>query len=104
MTKRARSARREAERAAEKLVRDRRKLHALEPGGAVDNPIEVSSASVIEPHGRSLPCARCGPHLRIVDQSARVLGGLVRRVLVLECARCGEPRVAHYAIVAPLVQ
>jgi hypothetical protein len=104
VTKRPRSERREQARSAEKLVRDRRRLFSLEPGGTVEHPIEVTSASVIETHGRSLECARCGPHLRIVDQSARVLGGLVRRELRLQCSRCGEHRVAHYAVVAPLPQ
>lgn len=104
MAKRPRTDRRAAERAAHKLVESRRKLHGLEPGGTEEHPVEVVSASVIEPHARSLECARCGPELRIVDQVAYVRGALVRRTLTLRCARCGETRVVHYAIVAPLLQ
>ncbi len=102
--KRARSERREAARRLDKLVRDKKKLIALEPGASADNPIEVRSASVIDTHARSLDCPRCGPHYRIVDQTARVSGALVRRILQLRCARCGEGREVHFVVVEPLLQ
>jgi hypothetical protein len=104
MTKRPRTARRATEREQTKLTEAWRKLHALEPGGSEENPVEVVSASVIEPHARSLACARCGPELRIVDQAAFVKGAHVRRVMSLRCARCGEARSVHYVIVQSLLQ
>lgn len=88
----------------EALARDRRRLHALEPGGSADHPIEVASASVIEPHARGLDCARCGPMLRIVEQASHVVAGRVMRTVRLRCAHCGDDRVVHYGIVPPLVQ
>jgi len=93
-----------SEREQVKLTETRRKLHALEPGGSEDHPVEVVSSSVIEPHARGLACARCGPELRIVDQAAFVKGAHVRRRVTLRCARCGDARVAHYVIVQPLLQ
>ena len=45
MAKRSRTERREREREAKKLAEARVKLAALEPGGAPDRPVEVTSAS-----------------------------------------------------------
>lgn len=104
MTKRARSDRREGERKLDKLTRDRRKLHALEPGSSSDNPIEVVSTSVIEPKVRSFECPRCGPQLRVTDQAARVVAARVHRIMTMRCTQCGETRELHFAVVAPLVQ
>lgn len=99
---RARTARRRAERAAEKLARDRRKLQALEPGGSPDNPIEVKSASLIDPKARDLRCARCDRTMDIVDERSGVREGRVARAVELRCRHCGELRTAHFAVVAPL--
>ena len=104
MTKRGRTERREAERRLDKLTRDRRKLFGLEPGGRADNPIEVVSASVIEPHARALECPRCGPTMRLHEQTSSVVAGRVHRAVTLRCFQCGEERPVHYAIVAPLLQ
>src|SRR5689334_697049 len=60
MAKRARTERREAARDAVKMAVARMKLAALEPGGAEDRPIEVTSASIIEPHASSMICPACG--------------------------------------------
>jgi RNase P subunit RPR2 len=102
--RRPRAERREAERRADKLVRDRKKLMALEPGGTSEHPIAVISSSQIEPHARSLHCARCGPELVIVDQIARVVDARVRRKVELRCKRCGDVRIAHFVIIERLLQ
>ena len=57
--KRPRTERRERERALDKLARDREKLARLELGGSAERPIELESASQVEPHARSLRCTRC---------------------------------------------
>ena len=96
MAKRARTERREAARDASKLARTRVKLAALEPGGASDRPLEVTSASIIEPHASSMPCAACGAQgLRVVEHVAVTLGGEGSdpsrrlRVVHVVCQRCG---------------
>lgn len=104
MSKRARTDRREVERKLDKLTRDRRKLFALEPGSSETNPIEVTSASVIDPKARSLECPRCGPRMRVADQAARVVASRVHRILTMRCVQCGEERTVHYAVVPPLMQ
>ena len=105
MAKRARTERREAERDAVKLARSRLKLAALEPGGASDRPIEVSSASIIEPHASSMPCAACGAQgLRVEEHVAVTLGGEgsepTRRLRVVHvtCQRCGARREVFFRI------
>ena len=105
MTKRARTERREAARDAAKLARTRLKLAALEPGGAPDRPIEVTSASIIEPHASSMPCAACGAQgLRVEEHVAVTLGGEGSeperrlRVVHVVCQRCGTRREVFFRI------
>ena len=100
MAKRARTERRATQRAEEKLVRQREKLATIEPGGAPDRPIDVSSASVIEPQARAHACARCGAGaLRVTEHEARELAGRRLRVVRLACPQCGAARVLYLHIV-----
>jgi len=94
--KRPRTARRIAERAARKLVRDRERLFELSPGGSPERPLEVSSASVIEVRVANLLCAQCeGPYQ--IREHAAVSAGL-RRIDVV-CRQCGAPRSLWLRIV-----
>ncbi len=85
----ARTARRQAERAARDLVRDRERLAALEPGGSAERPIEVAASSVIEPRARGLPCPQCGGAYRLDDHQAPSSS---LRLVSVTCQRCGTPR------------
>lgn len=97
MAKRSRTERREAERDAAKLARARMKLAALEAGGAPDRPIEVTSASIIEPQASSMPCAACGAQgLRVEEHAADVLRRL--RVVHVLCQRCGTRREVFFRV------
>lgn len=99
MTKRKRTERREQERAAEKLAEARTKLARLEPGGAPDRPIEVTSASVIEVHATSLPCLACEAQGARVDaHDAITHDGRSLRHVRLRCARCGTRRDLYFRI------
>ena len=97
MGKRSRTERREAEREAAKLTRTRMKLAALEPGGHPERPIEVASASIIEPHAASMPCAACGEQGLRVEEHAADLPRRLRVVHVL-CQRCGTRREVFFRI------
>jgi hypothetical protein len=107
MTKRARTERREAERAAEKLARQREKLAAMAPGGSPDLPIDVTTAAVIEPQARSAACPRCGVEgaARVLEHEAKtvLLDGGERRLRVVKvgCTRCGASRPVYFRIVEP---
>ena len=97
--KRPRTERREQERAAEKLVEARHKLALLEPGGAPDRPIEVTSASVIEVHATSLPCLTCGERSGRIDAHDAVThDGKSLRHVRLRCSRCGARRNLYVRI------
>lgn len=105
MAKRARTERREAEREASKLARARVKLASLEAGGSAARPIEVTSASIIEPHASSMPCAACGAHgLRVDEHVAITMDGEgsepARRLRVARviCQRCGTRREVFFRI------
>ena len=104
MTKkqRPRTARREQERAARQLVRDRQKLALLEPGGAADRPIEVTSTSVIPVRARGTPCPLCGGTLRLDDETAETRDGRRLRAAHLRCVSCGVARVIWFHVGSPL--
>ncbi len=95
MAKRARTERREAEREAAKLARARMRLAELEEGGAPERPIEVASASVIEVHASSLPCASCGALGVRVEEHEAERG---QRVVRVKCPRCGTRRSIWFRI------
>ena len=105
--KRARTERREAERDAVKLAEARLKLAALEAGGSPERPIELSSASTVEPHAAGLGCAACGGPTRVQEHSAVTVadaGGTPRslRVVRVRCTRCGVERDIYFRLGATL--
>jgi hypothetical protein len=109
MGKRARTERREAARATVKIARARMRLAALEPGGAPDRPIEVTSASTIEPHASSMACAACGSQGQRVDEHvARTIEVLANaparrlRIVHARCSRCGTRRDIYFRIATVL--
>lgn len=87
--------------ADDKLARAKRKLLDLEPGGTEAHPLEVSTASVIEPKARSVRCPRCDEpfqlesHVAHGDERGRL------REVRLECRLCGERRSMWFRISAP---
>lgn len=103
VAKRTRTERREREREAVKLAKARLKLAALEVGGAPDRPIDVESASTIEVHAASIPCASCGEQgVRIEEHTAETIDDRRLRVVRLRCPRCGVRRDVYYRIAAAL--
>jgi hypothetical protein len=98
----ARAERRERERAAEKLVRDKVRLARLEDGGAPERPVRVESASQVEPHALAMACLRCGGAPRLVEHAAETHGGDRLRVARLECPRCGTRREIWFRIAPEL--
>jgi hypothetical protein len=99
---RARNLRREAGRAAQKLARDRERLARLEPGGAAEHPVEVESASQIEPHAMAMTCLRCDGPNRLVEHAAVAVEGERLRLARLACAGCGARRDVWFRIAAML--
>ncbi len=95
MSKRPRVSRREAERAAKKLVQDREKLAALSPGGSPEHPIAVTSSAVIEPRVEGMPCIQCGGQYRVREHEAPASG--LRR-LDVSCRQCSAPRTLWFRL------
>ncbi|MCW5836665.1 MAG: hypothetical protein KIS78_29990 [Labilithrix sp.] len=101
--KRARTERREAERAGVKLAEARLRLASLEAGGSPERPIEVTSASIVEPHAAGLGCAACGGSARVEEHAAVTVpdasgGGRALRVVRVRCARCGVARDVYFRL------
>jgi hypothetical protein len=99
---RARTERRERERAHEKLADASAKLARLEAGGASDRPIDVSSASQVEVQARSLRCTRCMGELRVVEHEAPVVDGRSLRVVRVICPACGTRRDVWFRVAPAL--
>lgn len=92
---RPRTERRQHERAARELVRDRQKLAALELGGSAERPMEVASSSVIAVRARSQPCPLCGGTLRIEHETAE---SATLRACDMSCGSCGIGRKLWFRI------
>jgi hypothetical protein len=97
-----RAERRTLARSAEKLARNRERLATLEPGGSAERPVEVESASQIEPHALSTACARCEGPSRLEEHAAETVNGERLRVARLTCARCGARRAVWFRIATVL--
>lgn len=96
---RPRTEERERARQRDKLYQARLKLALLEPGGSIDRPLDVSSASVVEGRAEAEPCLRCNQPLRVADHAtAESPNGLVRKVK-LRCRECGASRELFVRIV-----
>ena len=84
-----RTAKRERERAARELVRQREKLAAISPGGAATHPIDVPSPAVIDIRVGAMPCPQCEGSYSINDHQAPAVG---LRVVDVTCRTCGVSR------------
>ncbi len=93
-----RTERRSRVRALEKLARDRERLARLEPGGMPERPIEVESASQVEPHALAMACLQCDGANRLEEHAAKTVGGEMLRVARLACGRCGSKREVWFRI------
>jgi hypothetical protein len=98
---RPRSARRAALRTADKLVRQREKLLSLEAGGSPERPIDVESASVVEPRAASFTCPRCEVALRVEAHHAPSVEGMRLRQAEVSCPRCGQRRSIWFRLAGP---
>ena len=99
---RPRGERRERERAAQRIVRDRQKLAALSPGGAPERPLDVPSAAVIPLRARATPCPLCEGALGIEHESAETRDGRLVHAAHVRCARCGVARALWFHVAPAL--
>jgi hypothetical protein len=85
--------------ADEKLVRARMKLMDLEPGGSPERPVDVSTAALVEPKARSVPCPRCNEPFTVEAHEAYTDDHGRLREVVLRCRACGTTRNMWFRIV-----
>ncbi len=99
--KRPRTLARAALRDVQKLAEARVKLAALEVGGSPERPLEVASASLVEPRALQHTCLACEGPLELVDHRVRhEASGLVREV-VAQCKRCTKRRTLWLRVAPP---
>lgn len=97
-----RAARRLLARQEAKLARARERLADLDPGGAPHRPLEVESASEVEPRARSMPCPKCEGELRVEEHAAATIDSVRLRIARMVCARCGSRRSIYFRLGSPL--
>ena len=93
-----RALRRAAERAQEKLARQRAALAALELGGAPERPIVIDSASVVRSRAEAFECLRCGAPVKCVEHRAERVGERRLRVAIVRCPRCSAERAIYFQL------
>lgn len=93
------AARRAKDRDAAKTRRDLERLDALSPGGSPDRPIDLASASQVEPDAEGRPCPICGGGVRVEshDAATDARGGRLRVATVL-CKVCRTRRARYYRL------
>jgi hypothetical protein len=87
--------------ADDKLVRARMKLMDLEPGGSPERPIDVTTAALVEPKARSVPCPRCNEPFGVEAHEAHADDHRRLREVMLRCRSCGTTRSSWFRIVQP---
>jgi hypothetical protein len=85
----------------EKLAIARDRLLDLEPGGSEERPIDVSTASLVEPKARAVRCPRCDEPFDVERHEARIVGDARLREAVLRCRACGTARSLWFRVIAP---
>lgn len=89
---RPRAARRAAAQVNRRAVERIERLGTQLPGGAPEQPLRVTSASVVEVRARSTRCLVCDGELELRAHVSEAEGpGDLRRV-DLACRACGRPR------------
>lgn len=101
-TKRARTVRREDDRARKKDLEARLALAKLEVGGSPERPIVVVSASVVEPHALGLPCIACDAvNERLVEHVVAPHAGELLRLVTTRCFDCGTVAKRWFRLAPP---
>ena len=98
---RPRRAQRERDNALRKQVRRVEALAGKLPGASPENPLEVSSASVVEGAARATPCVQCGGELELRGDRATSTARGVLRELALVCRLCHVPRTLWFRVTPP---
>jgi hypothetical protein len=98
---RTRTLRRAVGRASDKLASQRDRLFLLEPGGAPERPIEISSPALVEPKARGLSCPRCEVPFHVEAHRAPTAFGVRLREAQVYCPRCGVRRSLWFRLVGP---
>lgn len=98
---RARTLKRQAQIASDKLARARDRLLDLGPGGSAEHPFDVTTASLVEPKAEAVACPRCEtPFLVEAHEAVTATTGRLREVTV-HCKACGFRRRLWFRIVLP---
>lgn len=95
---RPRRERRAAERQVRKTREDLGRLYALEPGGSADRPIELRSASEVEPAAADRRCPYCDGGVRLTEHAATERDGARLRVARIVCTACHTPFVRYFRL------
>jgi hypothetical protein len=95
---RPRRKRREQERTLLKVVKRTESLADKLPGGSPENPIEVTSASVVETRARAARCIQCDGEFDLRGDRASSTPRGVLRAIDVSCRQCHTPRTLWFRV------
>jgi hypothetical protein len=95
---RERAKRRAHAREQGKLARDLERLAGLQPGGAPDRPIRVTSPAQVDVIGERKTCPHCRIALRLEQHVAATVDGVRLRVAQMRCPGCGTKRSLYFRL------
>lgn len=85
-------------RAQEALLAERTEETLKTPGATPADPVEVTSASVVESRATADPCVVCGERVHADAHAVETFGDTHLRVVRLACRRCGHRRPFYVRI------
>lgn len=80
-------------------ARERIEAAMKTPGATAENPLEVTTASLVESVATTLPCVVCGEAVIAEDHSVDTTGAEPLRKVDVHCRRCGHRRPLYVRIV-----
>jgi len=98
---RARTLKRKARLASDKLARARDRLLDLAPGGSEERPLDIATASLVEPKAEAVACPRCETPFSVEAHEAVTTAHGRLREVTAHCKACDFRRRLWFRIVAP---
>jgi RNase P subunit RPR2 len=98
---RARTLARKARLASERIFQARNRLIDLAAGGSEQRPIDVPTASLVEPKAEAVTCPRCETPFAVETHEAVTTAHGRLRDVTVHCKTCGFGRKLWFRIVAP---
>ncbi|MBI2898234.1 MAG: hypothetical protein HYY06_32085 [Deltaproteobacteria bacterium] len=87
-------------KAADQAWKERTRQALVEPGGSPEDPVPITSPSVVEVEALTRRCTKCEGVMRLAQHSAETIEGERLRVAHLVCDFCSATREVYFRLVS----